>query len=626
MTGLPGKAVLRVAALAALVWASIVQAGEMPAANTLVHATAAPVAVRAGAGATATVHLVVLGGWHVYSNPPTTEYTIPTQLSLAPAAGVRAGAPGYPKGRAFTLAGDDQPQSVYDGEFDVTLPLTAAANAVNGTHVLKGKVAYQACDDHMCLPPASVPFTLEVTVTGGVEPGAAPAVAGTPAAGAAEPETAAAVSSPDTAARGSGFVTGPPAGGAPVKSASQQRLEDALAKGWVWWLLALFVGGLLLNLTPCVFPMIGITLSIFGARKTETTPRAMVNAIAYVLGIMVTYTALGVVAALTGGLFGAALQNAWVNVGLGLLLVVLSLSMFGLYELQAPAWLLDRAGGANTGSVVGLFVSGLAVGIVAAPCVGPFVIGVLGLIAQRGSVAFGLQTMGTMSFGLGAPYLVLATFSNLLGGLPRAGDWMDWVKKFFGVLLAAIGLYYAGIGIAPAFAPWVLPGALVLGGLYLGAMEKSGNHMRRFLAMKRALGTLAVLGGVLLAVQLTTLHSRSIPFRPYDEAAVQASLTAGHAVMIDFGADWCAACHELEQNVFPDRDVIAAAKPFDAYKADLTHGDSPMSQRLGVTGLPTVVFLAPGGTELRAARVEGYLAPREFAARVRAAAEQVAKR
>jgi thiol:disulfide interchange protein DsbD len=363
--------------------------------------------------------------------------------------------------------------------------------------------------------------------------------------------------------------------------------------------------------------MLGITVSIFGARRAEATPRVVANAVAYVLGIIVTYTALGVAAALTGGLFGAALQHPLVNVGLGLLLVALSLSMFGMYEMQAPNWLLDRAGGANTGSLAGLFLSGLAVGIIAAPCVGPFVIGVLALIAQRGSVAFGVQTMATLSFGLGFPYLLLATFSNLLGTMPRAGDWMAWPKKFFGVLLASIGVYYALIGVAPHVAPWLVPSALLLGGLYLGFMEKSGNHMKRFLALKRVLGVAGVAAGVALALQMTAAHARSLAFRPYDEAAVRASIAAGHVVMIDFGADWCVPCHELELQVFPDPEVVAAATPFDAYKVDLTHGDTPASKQWGVTGVPTIVFIGRSGHEARSLRMEGFVPAAEFASRLK---------
>ena len=614
---------LLTATIATLCLATAALAQAPPAATSLVKASAGAVTVHAGGAATATVHVVVASGWHVYSNPPALDYNIPTRVSIGGTAGVTVGKPAYPAGRKVKLASDDQPMSVYDGALDVPVPLAAAANAVTGAHTLRGRVEYQSCNDQMCLAPVSVPFTVEVTVEGGVAAGSATIA---PADTSAPDSAATLVAAAGTTAARAGFMTAAPAGGAPARSAAQQKLEGALSRGWVWWLLALFLGGLALNLTPCVFPMLGITVSIFGARKAEATPRVVANAVAYVLGIIVTYTALGVAAALTGGLFGSALQNPIVNVGLGLLLVALSLSMFGVYEMQAPTWVLDKAGGANTGSLAGLFLSGLAVGIIAAPCVGPFVIGVLALIAQRGSVAFGVQTMFTLSLGLGFPYLVLATFSNLLGTMPRAGEWMDWVKKLFGVLLASIGTYYALVGVAPRIAPWILPAGMILGGMYLGFMEKSGNAMKSFRAFKRVLGLAGAIGGAVLAVQMTAAASRALAFRPYDEAAVQASIAAGRGVMIDFAADWCVPCHELELQVFPDKAVIAAAKPFDAYKADLTHGDTPASKHFGVSGVPTVIFLGARGQEVRAVRVEGFVPAAEFARRLAVAGQALAGR
>jgi len=413
---------------------------------------------------------------------------------------------------------------------------------------------------------------------------------------------------------GEGFATAPP-------STTQSKLQEALMKGGFWWLLALFLGGLALNLTPCVFPMLGITVSIFGARRKEPLPKVLTYAVTYVLGICVTYSILGGLAGLTGGLFGQALQNPLVNVALGLLLVVLSLSMFGVYEMQPPTWVLDKVGGANTGSIAGIFVSGLAVGIIAAPCVGPFVVALLAIIAQKGSATFGLQAMFTLSLGLGFPYLFLAAFSSLLQTLPKSGEWMDWVKKFFGVLLASIGLYYALIGVARDLAAWILPAGLLLGGLYLGFMEKSANAQPTFRLAKRIGGVLAVLAGVWFALALTVMASKSAVFAPYSEQAIAASAAAGRPVMIDFAADWCVPCHELELQTFPDKEVAAALKGFDVYQVDLTRYDSPEAEKIrkqfGITGVPTLVFIGADGAEVREARVEGFMGPRPFMERLK---------
>jgi thiol:disulfide interchange protein DsbD len=590
--------------------------GDVPAAKTLVKATATPVTLGPNGQATTTVHLVILPSWHINANPPALEYNIPTRVFLRSAFGVRAGSPVYPAPTKVKVAFEESELWVWDGEASVTVPLTTGPSPGNGRHVLRGRVEYQGCNDQVCLAPVSVPFTVEVTVKGGVDSGFDSAGA---VLGAAPPAD---TSGEERPARGTGFATTRPVSGAaaPSGNAAQRQLQDALASGGLGWFLALFVGGLLLNLTPCVFPMLGITVSIFGGRRKEAPARVIANAIVYVLGICVTYSALGVVAALTGGLFGAALQNPWVNVALGALLIVLSLSMFGVYEMQAPTWVLDKAGGANTGSLAGLFVSGLAVGIVAAPCVGPFVVALLAILAQRGDVAFGFSSMFTLSLGLGFPYLFLAAFSSALQSLPRSGEWMEWVKKLFGVILATFGLSYALLGLAPRLAPYLMPAALVLGGLYLGFMEKSANARRGFKLMKNLGGALAVITGVLLVLQITTAAARSVTFRPYDETAVKASLAGGRGVLLDFSADWCVPCHELELQTFPDPRVVAAARGFDAYKVDLTNDQSAEVQqrreRYAVAGVPTVVFLAPDGREVRAARVEGFVNAAEFVKRL----------
>lgn len=562
-----------------------------------------PVTMAAGSSVEVEVVLEIVSGWHVNANPPSPEYLIPVTVSVKSAPGLAPRGVLYPTGRQVKLGFDENPLSVYEGSVTVRVTLAAAPDAASGEHTLRGAVGFQPCNDEVCLAPASAPFAIRVAVTGGVT---APAPAGTGDDSAPPP--------PDTA-------MAPAAAPAPhAASETDRRLAGALERGGLWWFLMLFLGGLALNLTPCVFPMIGVTVSVFGARRRERTVKVLAHAIAYVLGIAVTYSVLGVVAALTGGLFGAALQSVWVSVGLGVLFVVLSLSMFGFYEMQPPAWVLQRLGGADATSLVGILLSGLAVGIIAAPCVGPFVVAVLAVLAQRGDALFGFQTMFVMSLGLGLPYLFLALFSNLIQSLPRSGDWMLWVKKVFGILLAGIGLYYVLVGLAPRLAPWVAPVALALGGLYLGFVDRHGSAKPAFRWFKRALGALAVLAAVPVVM---ALRAEGIRFAPYEEAAVQAALAAGRPVMLDFSAAWCLPCHELERSTFTDRRVIERSRDFAVFKVDLTRFDSPESQalraRYGVAGVPEILFLAPAG-EVRAARVTGFLPPEAFLARMELAA------
>ena len=575
-----------------------------PSAEQLIQVSAAPVSVPAGGRATAVVRLTVLETWHVNANPPAFDYNIPTVISLQGASGLTPGAAAYPAGKSQKFAFEEQPLLVYDGTFEVRVPILAAASAKSGR--LNGTVQFQSCNDQVCLQPMSVSFTVDIHVTEAA-----------PGAAVAEPDTPAA---PTTGEGPGSLSTAPPAGGGATTAASS-ALEKALAQGGLGWFLALFAGGLLLNLTPCVFPMLGVTVSIFGARRKEPLPKVFSTAVLYVLGICVTYTALGVVAALTGGLFGSALQNVWVSVVLGGLMLLLSLGMFGAYEMQPPAWMLDKLGGAQATNFAGAFLSGLGVGIIAAPCVGPFVVAVLALIAQRGDVGFGVQTMFTLSLGLGFPYLFLATFSNLLQALPRSGDWMVWVKHVFGTIMVGTGLYFILLGLAPGAAPWVLPVVLLAGGAWLGFFDHSSGKAGRFKSFTQVAGLLALVAGVVMGTNMYRASTRTLTFQPYSAAAVEASLAAGRPVMMDFSADWCVPCHELELVTFADPRVVAEAKRFDRYKVDLTKYDSAESnetrRKFSIPGVPTVVFLGANGREVESARVVGFLPPEPFLERMK---------
>lgn len=614
-------------ALAAAAGAARAQGEAPPSPAELVRVSAPPVAIAAGGTAEARITLTVLPGWHVNANPPHPDYMIPTTVAISPAHGVSAGAPRYPAPHMVRLSFEQSELFVYDDSFTVVVPLAAVKAAGSGRHVLKGTVGFQSCDNHVCLAPASVPFDLTVEVAGGRtaaaagpgEPAGAPGAGrGPPAAGTADTSRAGAGGAPGAApaGRGTGFATAPPAAGGAGAALDNPIARELAGGSWAAF-LALFLIGLALNLTPCVYPMIGVTVSIFGARRAAPPLQVFGLAAVYVLGMAITYSALGAVAALTGGLFGAFMQNPWVLVGIGALFLALSLGMFGVYEFQLPPALMARLGGSGATSVAGVFASGLVVGVFAAPCVGPPIVALLAIVGAKGDPLYGFTTFFVLSMGLGAPYLVLGMFSNLIQRLPRSGSWMEWVKHVFGVVLVSLGLFYAALGLLPAWALWVLPAALVAGGVYLGFLDHSGTRQPAFSWLKRAFGAAAVLGG--LAIVLTTPRG-GIEFRPFDETALRQALASGRPAMLDFSADWCVPCHELERVTFADARVVAATREIAAFQVDLTHYDSPEAdawrKRFGIAGVPTVVFLAPDGREVRQARVEGFLTPERFLERV----------
>ena len=577
----------------------------VPPPDQLVRVSAERLPIAAGGAAEARLRFAIAAGWHINANPSSPDYMIATTVEVASTGGVSAAPPHYPAAKQLKLAFDESQIAAWDGEIAIDVPLAAAAAAAPGEYPLEGTIRFQACNDQVCLAPATVRFTIPVTVVAGA-PGGAVVAPG--------------VKPPSPAA---GFMTIPPAG-VVHSPALDNPLARALTRGGWAALLALFATGLLLNLTPCVFPMLGVTVSIFGARRAAPTIQVLGLAMVYVLGMASMYSALGVIAGLTGGLFGGALQNPLVQGGIGLLLVALSFSMFGLYQLQAPVWLLARLGGSGGTSVAGVFASGLVVGVIAAPCIGPPIVTLLAIVAAKGDPWFGFRSFFTLSLGLGAPYLVLATFSTLIQRLPRSGEWMIWVERAFGVVLLSLGMFYAMNAFAPRLSGWVLPAALVLGGLYLGFVERSASSRPAFRRFKWVVGALAIAAGVTL---VATSPKGGIAFRAYAPAEIEAALAGGRPVMLEFSAEWCMPCHELERSTFSDPRVVAAATPFAAFRVDLTHSDTPEAERwrkqYGITGMPTVVFLvpdgSPGGLEVAAARVEGFVPPEDFLERMRLA-------
>ncbi|MGH7742447.1 MAG: cytochrome c biogenesis protein CcdA [Candidatus Eiseniibacteriota bacterium] len=603
-------AVVALAILPAGGGAALAQVSEIPKPQDLVAIQVDSLRVAPGARATARVMLRVRSGWHVNANPAAGESSIPTSLSALADSGVSFGAPQYPPGRIVKLAIDDQPLSLWDGTLELRLPVTANALAKPGVHTSTGKLRFQACNDQLCLPPATVEFRLPIEIIAGAGPGGAASAAGatgdaSPSAGGTfAPLTPGAASSPGAAGSAG-------AGSAAVQTPLAGKL---MAGGWLAY-LALFVIGLGLNLTPCVYPMLSVTVSIFGARRASSPAHAVFSAVLYVLGMATMYSVLGVVAALTGGLFGGWLSNPWVTSGIGVLLIGMSLSMFGLFQLSLPPALLARMGGAGATSALGIFASGIVVGFFAAPCTGPAVIALLAVVAQKGDPLFGFSAFFTLAMGLGAPYLVLATFSNLLRKLPRSGGWMIWFEKLFGVILFGVGLNYVLLALLPAAASWVLPAALLLAGVWLGFADRSVPKPG-FRAFQRVAGVAAIAGGIAL---LALAPRPRLKFEPLQSES--ATLAAnGQLTLIDFSADWCQPCHELDNLTFTDGRVMHALADFRRLHVDLTHYDSPEAERwrkhYGIGGVPTLVFMLGDGSEVRDARVEGFLPPEAMLERI----------
>lgn len=371
--------------------------------------------------------------------------------------------------------------------------------------------------------------------------------------------------------------------------------------------------GLGLNLTPCVYPLISVTLAWFGRQGPESGARRALLASIYALGIAITFSVLGVAAALSGGLFGAALQRPLVLVAIATVMVALALSSFGLYSLRAPGWVLQRLGGGGRGVVGSLFM-GLTMGIVAAPCVGPIVVGLLIAVASRGDPYFGFLLFFTLAVGLGSPYVALGALAGSITRLPRSGEWLVWVERVFGFLLLGLALYFVSPLLSERILDWLVPSFVAAAALWLGFLDGSGS---RWPAFRLARGTLGV-AGLAASVWITwpsAGEARGLQWTDYSAERLAAAADSREPAVVDFRADWCIPCLEMEKTTFVAPEVLAGAAGISFLRADVTAMTEDQEEWLSrheVLGVPTTLFFDGAGREVR--RMVGYVSPREFAA------------
>jgi len=386
--------------------------------------------------------------------------------------------------------------------------------------------------------------------------------------------------------------------------------------GLLLTLVGVFFGGLALNLTPCVYPLIPITVSYFGGRGSEKAGFLAFHSLLYLLGLAITNSALGVIAALTGGLLGSVLQHPAVLITVGVILLGLALSFFGLWELKLPGFLTQIAS-RSYGGYGGSFFMGFTLGVVAAPCIGPFLLGLLTYVASTGNPYLGFILFFTLSLGLGIPLATLAFFSGKLDRLPRSGEWMIWVRKLLGWVLVAMAAYF----IKPLFSGHqtgmlVLAVVILAAGVHLGLIDRTKGAFRAFGLVKKGFGIAALALATYMVISLIMVGP-GVAWQDYSDERVEQAVKMGKPVIIDFYADWCAPCRELEQITFQHPEILKLAEnDFVMIKVDLTRKGNPINENLlreyDVRGVPTVVFLDRQGRERKELRVVNYLPPNQF--------------
>lgn len=528
------------------------------------------------------VEAEIAHGWHINSVKPNNDFSIPTELSVTSPA-LDVGNIHFPPHieQAFAFSGGDK-LAVYEG--NLLIPFDATRKAATDLAVT-ATMRYQACNDSVCLPPKEVSLVAALGSSAGAV--AAPAVGSTSFTPLSEAPAA-----------GSGGLFNADIGA---------TLES---RGLLLTLLVVFVLGIALNLTPCVYPLIPITLGYFASQTQGRPSQQIALGSVYVIGIALTYSVLGLFSALSGQLFGGWLQSPAVLIFFAVLMFLLSLSMFGLYEIKVPHFISDRAG-ARSG-YIGALTMGLLAGIVAAPCVGPVVISLIALVSQRGEPLLGFAMFFALALGLGLPYLIGVS------SLPRAGAWMVTIKKALGFVLIAMTFYFLRsiVGDRIYYIGVIL--SLAVGGFYLLADVKRDLGGR---VLKLACAIFLLIGSGAFIPSLAATSKTGVAWDRFADGRLDVASRSGNPVVIDFYADWCLPCKELDAKTFKDPAVIAESRRFVRLKADLTRtGDAEtiaLAKRYSIVGVPTIVFIGSDGREVPGTRLTGFEQPDAFLQRMR---------
>jgi len=530
-------------------------------------------------------------------------------------------------------------EEIYPTDFAVRIPIAAAKPGQHFTLTAH----YQGCAGKfgVCFPPIETKLAFDIPA--GAPAKAAPTPNATPKTEAPKSATTAPKAFMEqlqsTPAAATTQMTEPPA----QDNSDNSKIARLLKGGNFWLIVAGFFGaGLLLSLTPCVFPMIPILSGIIvGQGHHVTKSKGFMLSLAYVLGMAITYTLAGIAAGLSGTLISNALQNPWALGTGAAIFVALAFSMFGFYELQVPSFLQSRFTEASNhqkgGSLIGVFVMGAISALIVGPCVAAPLAGALLYIGQTGNVVLGGVSLFSLALGMGVPLLLVGLSAGAL--LPRAGGWMDSVKQFFGVLLLAVAIWLIS-PLLPAVVTMLLWSALlIISGIYMRAIDPLAHSASGWNRFWKGIGIIALLAGISLllgtlggsrdplqplaifkgGVAAETQAEAKLPFKRVSsikelDAAIAAA--AGKPVMLDFYADWCVSCKEFERYTFNDPQIQTRLKDVVLLQVDVTGNtddDKALLKRFSLFGPPGIIFFDAQGKE-DSFRVVGYEPPEKFMA------------
>ena len=562
-------------------------------------------------------------GYYLYRDKST--------VALADGAGVTLGAPQWPAGIDHTDEHFGTVQVYFD---EVELPI-ALSREQGAAQTVKVHAEYQGCQDNgICYPVMQRDVEVAMPVATSEQLAAAKQVF----AGAASAAIPLSAPQKNIAAEAAPTNTSNAAG-----RSEEQALAANLSSNRLLALLSFFGFGLLLAFTPCVFPMIPILSGIIaGSGENVTMRRAFVLSVVYVLATCVVFTIAGVVAGLAGANLQAAFQKPWILWSFAILFVLLSLSMFGFYELQLPsAWQSRIASLSNqqkSGSLLGVAIMGLLSALIVGPCVAPPLAAAVLYISQTHDPVFGGMALFVLSLGMGAPLVVFGTAAGKL--LPRAGAWMDAVKAVFGVVFLGLAIWMLARILDGLWIMLMSGTLLIASAVYLGALDRLADGVSGWRKLWKALGVILLLIGAaeligataggrdvtqplasLVASHGAEADSGTLAFRTIKSSTDldrELAASAGKRVMLDFYADWCVSCKEMEKFTFTQPGVRQALADFVLLKADVTandDADQALLKRFGLFGPPATIFFA-AGSEQRALRLIGFEQADAFVERV----------
>ena len=535
--------------------------------------------------------------WHANANPAG-EGLIPTEVTLPDHPDLIFGEVVYPKAEVLEIASLGGKVPVYHDEVALGFQATLLDSAPLDQITLPFQLTYQACNDEQCLLPKTIDLDVAIKVVGMDQP-----------------------IQPINDAIFANLQLSPPDNPAETATSESGKFSQALSKGYFWAFLFVFVGGILTSFTPCVYPLIPITVSVFGAGESVGRLRSFLLSVTYVMGIALTYSILGVAVASTGAVFGQIMADPRVILPVCGILIALGLSMLGVFELRVPYAVQNRLNSIGGAGFAGAFAMGTVAGIIAAPCTGPALGAVLSYVATTESAFLGFWLLLTYALGMGLLFIVIGTFSSAIAALPRSGGWMYILENIFGVAIITVALYFLKEVIPPlrtllqsSAGFFAIAGVFVLVGVALGKFSRRFKDLSRLVQFRKAVGVLlAVVGLYMFVGGLTTAESDLVWIA--DEAqGLEAGRREGKPVMFDFYATWCAACNELE-HTYSDPAVKSKLSKFVNVKLDFTRNSAEverLKQKYGIVGLPVVIFFDSEGNQLTDKRLEKFVEPEGF--------------